>query len=480
MASYLENFYDFIKSNDPSYESKYSLDGFINRMNDPSYVEKINAWAESVDPNYKEKISQGKAGSVFNQAVQKQLPTTSQEPPVKQEGPGDGVPFQKKNSSGFEFQTQGGSASISPFGGLNLQQGSPSQGQLTNQPQQQKPFDFNAYQQQLKDKMNQQRRQAMAPQIVKDEATRGAEVELKNRIETDRLVQENESRKLSKEKEETRKFKGYVPELPQDAMQEIEKLKPSELAFNESYVVPNLTYLYGPLGFKFEEAGAGSNRVKVTAPLGIASIELPLNQGAANNQMSSEKLKEFLKKWSFANPDIEKLSGYYSKENKKIRSQEQLDNEVSSINKRSAKFNSDYQLLTKEADALMQTYNALNAIPVDKRTYENYTQKINDFYLKREGFLQKQKALQSDQGIIQSDQNVLNASALGYARMKREQGTWYGGAWNALLDGMASMSASAASLTVDIETSLLPWESMYGKEGYIDEFIQVAKENDDD
>ena len=63
----------------------------------------------------------------------------------------------------------------------------------------------------------------------------------------------------------------------------------------ESFIVPQLNYLYGDQGFKFEEANILGQKIKVTARNG-EKLGVNIGWGIINEQKKAEELKEFIRK----------------------------------------------------------------------------------------------------------------------------------------------------------------------------------------
>ncbi|HUU86966.1 MAG TPA: hypothetical protein VMX17_04345, partial [Candidatus Glassbacteria bacterium] len=50
---YLKKLYEWIKTNDSSYEGRYSYEQFSNKMEDGVYVEKMHGWITGIDPTFR-------------------------------------------------------------------------------------------------------------------------------------------------------------------------------------------------------------------------------------------------------------------------------------------------------------------------------------------------------------------------------------------------------------------------------------------
>jgi len=100
----------------------------------------------------------------------------------------------------------------------------------------------------------------------------------------------------------------------------------------EEAVVPKMNYMFGPLGFTFEESGATGDYMTVTAP-NKDKIEISLNNYTkSSNTEEAKKLKNFIASNSTKIPQIEKIAAKYAGSNAKINSEFGVDYAISQVN----------------------------------------------------------------------------------------------------------------------------------------------------
>jgi hypothetical protein len=88
---YLQNLYEWIKSNDSSYEERYSYDQFKQKIQDENYASQMHKWISSVDNTFEERRPLDAFMKLVKQPASTQQPTqqpTAQEQqPVKKKEP---------------------------------------------------------------------------------------------------------------------------------------------------------------------------------------------------------------------------------------------------------------------------------------------------------------------------------------------------------------------------------------------------------
>jgi hypothetical protein len=101
----------------------------------------------------------------------------------------------------------------------------------------------------------------------------------------------------------------------------------------EEYVVPELEYQFGDLGFKFEESGAMGDYVKVTSPDGKKEIEISLdNLLSSKSKTQSDLLQNFIKQ-NTPTKGLFVLENTMREQDKKFNSEKQVDESIKLINK---------------------------------------------------------------------------------------------------------------------------------------------------
>jgi hypothetical protein len=257
--------------------------------------------------------------------------------------------------------------------------------------------------------------------------------------------------------------------------QDINKVVTQDLVgFEEEYVVPQLNYQFGSLGFKFEESGATGDFMKVTAPNGD-SIEISLdNYNDSKNISERDKLRKFLTFNTKNMKDLEKAYSSYKSEPQRFVNEEEFKKTIDDFNKENKQFESIVSLMTNEKNALEAEYDRLSAVDPNQRDAE-WALQWGQMTDRQKKFEESLTELKQKENSLKQRASLLDSRVAKYTSMKSEQGTWYDAAWNELLDGAASISAAAASFTLDTLTEVLPWDALMSKDDFMKEVISKAK-----
>lgn len=215
----------------------------------------------------------------------------------------------------------------------------------------------------------------------------------------------------------------------------------------EEYVVPELEYQFGDLGFKFEESGATGDFVKVTAPNG-KTTEISLDNFLdSKSKKQSDLLQNFIKDNAPAK-GLFVLEKTMREQDKKFNSQKQVDESIKGISAELSNLNNKQkQFLAKKAQ-FDKELKALGPNP-DKESLS--------------ALEQQRLALKSEMdSLIKEEENIKQKSkkldtAVGkYSIAKSKQGTWGGGIWNAIWEGVGSIDSALTSLMIDIAGEVNP------------------------
>lgn len=208
----------------------------------------------------------------------------------------------------------------------------------------------------------------------------------------------------------------------------------------EEYVVPELQYQFGDLGFKFEESGIGDN-VKVTAPNGkVSEISLD-NLFSSKSKKQSTVLQDFIKQNTPAK-GLFVLEKTQKEEDKKFNSQKQVDDSIKAISNEVNNLNAKQkQFLSKKSQLEKQ-------IKETGLTQELQNQGI--------ALKEEMKILLSEEDSIKQKGKKLDAAVGKYSIAKSKQGTWLGGIWNAINEGASGIAAGTVSTLSDIAVEIAP------------------------
>jgi len=209
----------------------------------------------------------------------------------------------------------------------------------------------------------------------------------------------------------------------------------------EEYVVPQLQYQFGDLGFNFEESGATGDYVKVTAPNG-QTTEISLdNLFESKSKTQSDSLQKFIKE-NTATKRLFVLEKTMKEQDRKFNSEKQVDDSIKVISNEVNALNAKQkQFLIKKAQ-FEKNMSDLGATP----ELEQQRLVLNE---------EMKSILQEEETIKQKGSRL--SSAVGkYSISKSKQGTWGGAIWNAVNEGFSSISAGTTSLITDIATEIAP------------------------
>jgi hypothetical protein len=234
-------------------------------------------------------------------------------------------------------------------------------------------------------------------------------------------------------------------------------IDPKLINNNEEYVVPQMNYQFGDLGFKFEESGATGDWMIATAPNG-KKIEISLDPFMDAKAVSeSAKLKQFIKD-NTPDKGLYVLDKTYTEERQKVNNQKQVDSSIKKIS-------DDANVLNDELKGFFAKKKALDALP---KGSSEYIEMQKNLIAERDSIIKKQEDLNLKQF-------TLKKSVGKYVSMKGEQGTWLGGTWNAFLEGSSSITAGMVDLVTDIGVELTPNKMMLSPEDLKQSSFGIAK-----
>jgi len=257
--------------------------------------------------------------------------------------------------------------------------------------------------------------------------------------------------------------------LPKFVTEQVEGVTPELMSKEEEFVVPQLNYKFGPLGFKFEESGI-TNNVTVTAPNGKKKdIPIPTNLyqdlTTGNPVLSilgklfgyeeglekegaepASELKMFIRENAQNIKDLAKYESMYRGEKVKYDTDKQAKEALQSASSEAnAMINKvkTYTAMSQQADKIFEE---LNKVPENKRDAA-YQQRF------KEAVDMKQQAIANapsdeDRAIAEMKYKQVEKATGEYFAMKGEQGTWLGALTRGELKGTGSLLAGAVDLGV--------------------------------
>ena len=207
---------------------------------------------------------------------------------------------------------------------------------------------------------------------------------------------------------------------------------------NEEYVVPELNYKFGDLGFTFEESGATGDYMKVISPNG-KEIEVSLDP-TSNTTAKGEakKLRQFINT-NTPQAGLSKIEKDFKEGNMKFNSQKDIDSSIKSISDEANNLNTSLKTFLSEKQKL-------DVLPEGSKEFVDLQAKL---IADRESILSKQE-------LLQSRQKGLEKAVGKYSDMKAEQGTIAGWTVNTFLSGASSIAAGMSNIVIDIMAEVLP------------------------
>jgi len=265
--------------------------------------------------------------------------------------------------------------------------------------------------------------------------------------------------------------------LPKFVEEQLTTVTPALIGKTEESVVPQLKYQYGPLGFKFEETGAG-DYMTATSPSG-ESIEISLDIiDPADREKEANKLNAFLRKGATTVKNISTLQKQYVDANKKITSQKELDDSLASINAEEAKVMARNAEFAKLQTSLESERARLESVPPQQRNNPEYIARVNDFMSRADQFTSEFQTFINDARDLSKRGQQLNKSIGKYTEMKAQQGTWYGAALNAVANkSIYQMAKGFSGLAIDFMAEVISATGLpiMSPEDYEKNFIEQAK-----
>jgi hypothetical protein len=215
----------------------------------------------------------------------------------------------------------------------------------------------------------------------------------------------------------------------------------------ESFVVPELQYQFGDLGFKFEEARPMRDYVKAIAPNG-KEIEISLDNFTDKESLNQSKvLQDFIKQNTPAK-GLFVLEKTMREQDKKFNSQKQVDDsikvisdEVNNLNTKQKQFLAKKNQFEKELEKL-----EANPNPQALALLEKQRVALND----------EMKSILQEEEKIKQKGKKLDAAVGKYSISKAKQGTWLGGIRDAFFGGVGKMTSGITSVITDITGELAP------------------------
>lgn len=217
----------------------------------------------------------------------------------------------------------------------------------------------------------------------------------------------------------------------------------------EEYVIPQMNYQFGPLGFEFKISGWSGDYMLATAPNGEErefSLDPTLQSSA---QSTATELKEWIK-LNTPISGLDKLNSEYEKENKRYANQKEVENEFKKIDEQATAFKNDVNAFLAEKNTIDQELNALSSAKATAPLLPEAQARYDFLLNKKEQLKTTYKLLTDKENEILSSATILDKAVGRYQMMQAEQGDYAAGSWNAALEGEGGITAGVLSLTFDV------------------------------
>jgi len=225
----------------------------------------------------------------------------------------------------------------------------------------------------------------------------------------------------------------------------------------EEYVVPELEYQFGDLGFKFEKSGLMGDYVKVTSPDNKKTIEISLdNLFSSKSKEQSNVLKKFIKENTPAK-GLFVLENSLKQKDKKFNSEKEVEIATKKISDDLNALNARQKQTIKDRDNLEKQYKELSRTPENQRGTKEFSDKL--------ALLEQQKAkIDADvKEILKEEEKFkfrssqLQRAVAKYTLTKSKQGGMFGAIQDAFFGGgIGSMSSGITNAVIDISTEINP------------------------
>lgn len=250
---------------------------------------------------------------------------------------------------------------------------------------------------------------------------------------------------------------GEKPKIEQSRYlnEQLTQITKDLIGKGEEYVVPEMEYRFGKLGFKFEEAEAGRDYMNVTASNGKTT------QISLDNFLESTSSSEAFRLQKFIQ-DNTPMKGLFvlektlREQDKTFNNQKEVDDEIAKINQEATSLNEKQKDFLLRKDAFEKEVEEINKTPESEWNKPEFIKKVNELEKKRESLANEFPTLLSEEESLTKKSSELDRSIGKYVSAKAKQGTWYGGIGQEILAGFGSILADAQGRFIDITTEVLP------------------------
>lgn len=277
---------------------------------------------------------------------------------------------------------------------------------------------------------------------------------------------------VSQNKIPTTQLDEVVITQGEESDKSLDAITPELLSRGESYIVPELNYLFNDKGIYFEEADALGKKIKVTTESG-KSEKIPLGN-FENIEERTEELKNFIKENQEESFSLRrKLYGY-----KKNKIKFQNDKDYKQTQK---EFVDEYNVLEEGYNTYLKNEEILNreveAIKMmnDEQKINNI-EKINELQNRIDEHNKTRLNLEKASEAFTNREALLNKATAQYFLMKQKQGSLGRLGIKQILSSYTRTSSEYAQAVPEFVMNVLPFEISIGPEVYKKELLRYAKE----
>jgi hypothetical protein len=388
---YIDELYDYVASQDATFSNDIDRTAFIQKMQDDTYVQSMYDWISSIDNTF----SVDMPLDAFKARVKKK----------------DALPTQGAMQVGQDSELDSSSGSTS----LDTPE--------TNQ-------------------------------VTLSGFTRGSRYDDMFTGYGERPQKEaDKDPTLLKSKEEIKRSPTfYNPSLQKlsgtDIEQSIEKIDDELIKSTEELVVPKLNYLFGSLGFKFEESSWVGDAVLATAPNGkIKEFDLDVLYGAG---AESSELRQWISDNTVSKSnDIAALDADYKKAYTVYENNKQVEGEIKNLTNIEQEINDGVKSLAVLSGSLEKQRAELESVPEGERD-ANWVQKATEFDKKRQEVFGIQKTLQEKYDTALERKKNLDRSIGKYVEYQSQLGTAGGVLFNSWWEGTGRVLSQSVGSALDL------------------------------
>ena len=259
---------------------------------------------------------------------------------------------------------------------------------------------------------------------------------------------------------------------PEKIDKTLARLQTSLVDMDEEQATEKLKYLFGDLGFSFDQAGIGYDAITVTSPTG-KQLDLSWDTFTkGGDEAVLTELKDFISKESKAPSNVERLQKYYNESNKKFVDQREVNETIATLSKKSDDINNFIKNYSIERDSLEKESQLLSDTPENLRD-ANWESRYNNFLEKTNKLEEQRLSVIDYQKNFEKNKSEINNAVGKYMQTEEKMGWWGGLLLDEYLRGKGGVVSSATALVIDGLVNMMPTESLTGD--YKERFVDAAK-----